>query len=458
MSEDLERSYRRLLSSYPQSWRQRNEEVVLGTLLDEAEAEGWSKPRWGQRFSLVFHGLAERISLKTVAVLAVVALALSVCGTVLQIAMLESPSPAWRVAMFMSIGLPGWLVVIALCGLLRNLGWLGHMHSIVVSMLAVPALIAGLLAMASWSQGFMEADSGLPQSDFGNLFIVFAMSGLSFGTLAAAVLYTGLLARTMRGTHLRQVSSLLLGVGTTLSAGVSLAGPGTVPVLALGIFAAALWVLSARKPGPVRGAANQASLFPHDTWVAERGGTKAVPAARASRILAGVSAIAGLGAVAFALTGSTWMDGGLDSTQTMRLGIAFGYVAAIPFAFALVQGAGTRPGTLAWPLILIVTAMLISAAGAGFGDGSGDLVSMVPMAASALVASVAVGWSGGALLRERGSSPFGAFGPVVIGLGFLVVLGFFWASMAPFAIPVLAALVALLPPRRRARVLAAAGA
>ena len=133
----------------------------------------------------------------------------------------------------------------------------------------------------------------------------------------------------------------------------------------------------------------------------------------------------------------------------MRLGIAFGYVAAIPFAFALAQRAETSPGALAWPLGLIITAMLISAAGGAFSDGSGDLASMMPMAASALVTSVAVGWAGGVLLRERGSSPFGPFGPVVIGLGFLLVLGSFWAFMASFAMPVLAAIFALLPTRRK---------
>ena len=270
MSEDLERSYRRLLSSYPRSWRQRNEEVVLGTLLDEAEAESWSKPRLGQRLSLVSHGVAERLSLKTTLVFAVIALVLSVTGTVSQFAMLELLSEAGRFGMYLSFGLSGWLVVVSLCGLLRNLGWLGHVRSLGVSALATPALIAAVLTISSWSQGFMEADSDLPPSDFANAFVAFAISGLVFGTLSAAALCDGLLSKTMRQAQIRQMASLLLGIGLALFSGVSLMLPGTVPVLAVGIGAAALWTFFSRKPRTVREGMVPVATCPTDAVVVER--------------------------------------------------------------------------------------------------------------------------------------------------------------------------------------------
>ena len=457
MNENLELSYRRLLSSYPRSWREANEDVVLGTLLDEAEAEGWSRPRLGQRFSLVSHGMAERLGLKATGAIALVVLVISVVGTVLQVAMLEFPSTAGRNGMYLCFGLSGWLAVVSLCGLLRNLGWVGHVRSLVVSALAAPALVATTLATNSWSQGFMESDSGVPLSDFANAFIALALSGLFFGTLSAAALCDGLLSRTVGQAQIRHLTSLLLGTGLALFSGVSLLIPGTVSVLAIGIVAAVLWKVFSRKPRTF-----QVDMIPETgrSRVAVAAGSRAasgIPATETARILAASSAVAGLAAVAFALTGSHWFGVGLDSTGTMRLGMAFGYVAAVPFAFALAQRSGTRPGALAWPLGLIITAMLVSAAGGALSDGSGDLASLAPMVASALVASVSVGWAGGVMLRERGIDPFGPFGPAVIGVGFLLVLGSFWAFMASFAIPVLAAVFALLPKRRMVPIAATAG-
>jgi hypothetical protein len=37
---DLERQYRRALARYPRTWRRRNEDALLGVLLDNAEGEG----------------------------------------------------------------------------------------------------------------------------------------------------------------------------------------------------------------------------------------------------------------------------------------------------------------------------------------------------------------------------------------------------------------------------------
>lgn len=44
MSAELERSYRRALGWYPRNWREKNADVVAGTLLDVADAEHRTRP------------------------------------------------------------------------------------------------------------------------------------------------------------------------------------------------------------------------------------------------------------------------------------------------------------------------------------------------------------------------------------------------------------------------------
>jgi len=54
----LEATYRRALRLYPAGWRAANEDVVIGTLLDEAEDTGRVLPRLAEVASLAVHGLS----------------------------------------------------------------------------------------------------------------------------------------------------------------------------------------------------------------------------------------------------------------------------------------------------------------------------------------------------------------------------------------------------------------
>jgi len=60
MSADLEHSYRRALAWYPRSWRERNADVMVGTLLDVAEAEHRARPRRAELVGLAASGLSAR--------------------------------------------------------------------------------------------------------------------------------------------------------------------------------------------------------------------------------------------------------------------------------------------------------------------------------------------------------------------------------------------------------------
>jgi hypothetical protein len=54
-----ERRYRRLLRWYPEDWRREHEEVVLGMLLDDADAAGRDGPATGEAIGLVIGGIAQ---------------------------------------------------------------------------------------------------------------------------------------------------------------------------------------------------------------------------------------------------------------------------------------------------------------------------------------------------------------------------------------------------------------
>lgn len=61
MSAELERRYRRALGWYPRSWREKNADVVAGTLLDVADAEHRARPRRGELANLVASGISTRL-------------------------------------------------------------------------------------------------------------------------------------------------------------------------------------------------------------------------------------------------------------------------------------------------------------------------------------------------------------------------------------------------------------
>jgi hypothetical protein len=59
----LEQRYRTALRWYPGPWRMKNEEVVLGTLLDKAEGEGRAEPRLTELANLAANGVANHLRL-----------------------------------------------------------------------------------------------------------------------------------------------------------------------------------------------------------------------------------------------------------------------------------------------------------------------------------------------------------------------------------------------------------
>ncbi|MEO7121779.1 MAG: hypothetical protein ABI400_01415 [Lacisediminihabitans sp.] len=63
MSVDLERLYRRALAWYPKVWREKNADVMVGTLLDVAEADHRTHPRASELAGLAASGLSTRLGM-----------------------------------------------------------------------------------------------------------------------------------------------------------------------------------------------------------------------------------------------------------------------------------------------------------------------------------------------------------------------------------------------------------
>jgi hypothetical protein len=86
---NIEGEYRRLLRWYPKSWRDKNEDVVVGSLLESARDNGQAKPTADDRRTIMFAGMRQRAIgtgrrslVATVALGAGVAFSIVYCGAV----------------------------------------------------------------------------------------------------------------------------------------------------------------------------------------------------------------------------------------------------------------------------------------------------------------------------------------------------------------------------------------
>ena len=161
MSRTLERSYRVYLRIFPQSWRNEHGAVVLGMLLDEAEAQGRTRIPIKQRLTLIMQGLAEHYSYRTVRILAAIATGLWVVSMVIALfpslasgIMLESTglTPAGIASIetarsAVGFALPHLLTVLALSGFLYRVGWLGAGLRLLINLFTMAGLVVASLSM-----------------------------------------------------------------------------------------------------------------------------------------------------------------------------------------------------------------------------------------------------------------------------------------------------------------------
>jgi hypothetical protein len=193
----IEATYRRALRWYSADWRSRNEDVVVGALLDNADHEGRSAPGRGELRGIAAAGLAERLlgsDRRTVSM--GIGLALAVVLAVWYPAVIAW-SPGSRF-----VGSLGWFsnpvvlvsIPIALAAILFVLGQSRFARlAVIVAMVAVAAI-----GLAAWSFGWMGPGP------------------------SAVVLYVGVLGVSLsRGDAWRSVR-LLAALGCALATSLSI--------------------------------------------------------------------------------------------------------------------------------------------------------------------------------------------------------------------------------------------
>lgn len=364
MTAPNETAFRALLRWYPRAWRERNEAVVLGTMLDDAAARGIENPDGSLRRTAIIEGLGARLGRRVAIVAASVAVAIAVMGIPL---MFLGVGAVWLVLGF---GIGPLLILIAIVCTLRTRGMVSAAEALTGIALIIPTTVLSTLAALSWSVGFDEADAGITRGWFGQALVWFAAAAWLATTAWGAVVLGG----TFRSGGMRTAWARLAGgVGAAIAypfLTVSLLSPATGALCAIATLGVV--VLATRTPAaPVAAPLTAPEASPDVPQMPAR----RRPANPAVLLCAVASAVLGIGAILFALTGSGWPGSTWDGTEAMRFGIVAGFVAALPYCatIGLTRSTHHRPLHAWGPASLVAAAFVIVAVEnvVGGGDGNG---------------------------------------------------------------------------------------
>jgi hypothetical protein len=153
-TSNLEEEYRRLLRWYPRVWRHRNEEVVLGTLLESAQARGQTRLSAEDRRAIQLAGLRRRaIGSGQRSLVATLALAAGVAFTLFYCAFIGwDPAHAFNgyVGPFTNPSfIIGLILAIGLVLAIRRVTFAAHL----IAMLATAVSV--LFGILAWSMGWL---------------------------------------------------------------------------------------------------------------------------------------------------------------------------------------------------------------------------------------------------------------------------------------------------------------
>jgi len=437
-----EHRYRRLLRWYPRAWRATNGEVLLGILLDDAEAQGRVVPTTLDRFRAARDGTGSRLTGRLAVGSSFLGLgmaALAGLGSVWGTEVLTSAGAWWVVSVITTVVAPT-LVLLALVCLARERTLLTEGRALAVLVLSAPALGLGVLSWQGWGQGFDAADDGIAATGLGAVWAPLLMAGWVFGSLTCALVLDALFARAGLRGIVRVSLSVSFGILLALCIMPLLVMPSG-PALAAAIVAAiALRVL---RPSPPAGK----EAVPVERSTPIRRAPLSPSASRGSRSLAVLSAIGSTIGVVYAFTGSQWSPAAVDSTLAMGRGISIALLCGVPLLAALgmrLAARSARPSRHTWgPLALI--GLWFGAVAGGYTNGADGSLGG-GFALGAVLAGGALAW----WMTPRLRGPWKvrvAFGSLA-GLACAAFLGLVLAPMLAFAVPIGAILLAVWRPRR----------
>jgi cytochrome c-type biogenesis protein CcmF len=427
MTTPDEREFRALLRWYPRRWRERNESIVLGTMLDDAEARGLQTPDASMRRGAILHGLGARLDRRTAIVAASLAAALALAGIPL---LFLGVGTAWLIPGF---GVVPLLILVAVGAASRTRGIISAAEALTGVFLALPATTLSTLVALSWSVGFDEADAGTTRGWFAQAFIWFAAAAWLAAMAWGAVVVGGMLrSPAMTAVWARLAGAACAAVAYPFLA-FSLLSPASGALLAIATLGSV--ILLARPRAPISNPAPPAPRAARTTR----------PASRTVLVCAVASAVAGAAAVLFALTGSGWPGSTLDGTGAMRFGIVAGFIAALPYCatIGLMRSAHHR-ALHAWgPALLIAGGFVIAATENIVGGGDGNRIVW-----ALLIAGLPLGGAVTWILSTGCWAARTVQTTIAIMCGAAVVVTALAIQMLPFLLPIAALILAVGEGRR----------
>ncbi|EXJ52847.1 hypothetical protein [Microbacterium sp. MRS-1] len=447
--------FARLLRWYPKGWRDRNGDVLLGAMLDEADRQGRSRPTHAEWWSAVAHGLGTWLDRRLALACAVAALLFAaLAGIVSASPVLEWLRPVLsddgvrRGLPVVSAAICPTLVAVAAVSLARHRGWLSEPRALLVLVLAVPSFVLAALAAVSWSVGFDAANRDVPGGWFAGAWAWLVATGLTLGAAAITVFLAAVLGRTRLHPAAGVGIGLLAGVVAAPLIGASLLTPYPAAVAAASIAVLALLPLRSERVTP------QAAAAPLTR------GNVAAGNRSLSRALAWLATAGGAVGVIYALTGSRWSSGAVDSTVAMGQGITISLVSSLPLLAAVgivLAARSRRPPAHTWGPLLLLALSFLAVALAYVGAPSWDRMAL-GFAAGSTLGGAAIAWW--AATRLRGPVAARIVIAVAVGIGYAALQGMLIAPLLSFTLPLVAAAFAIWGPRNkggRARIVTQGG-
>lgn len=416
-----EEPFRRLLRWYPKLWRERNGDVLVGSMLDDADRQGRSLPTSEERRSAAFHGLGMRLDTRLAIGLALAALASAGTAGALSTwltSALAAAGASWVIPL-LTIAVSPALVMVGLVALARARGPVTEPRAVALVLLSVPAFAIGAVAFAAWGAAFDAADSGVPPTGLAATWPWLLGAAWLLGGAAVALFVEAFLRRIPLAIVVGAVLAPAIGVGSI--------SPYVPAIAAVALAILAMWL---RRPAP--------SVSPA---VATARGPVLPRSRRLARALAAVGAVTSAAGIVHALLGGRWSA--LNDTAVMAQGITISLASALLLLAAIGLVAG-RTAKTSGPIIL--AALSLGATAVAYTSAP-DWSAMAPgFAAAAALGGLAVGWWSAA--RLPGSVRLRVVLGALIGLGYAGALGVMAAAMLAFAIPLLATAFAIWGARR----------
>lgn len=422
----LESRYRRLLRWYPAGWRARDHDVLLGTLLDAAEAAGRHRPRISEAASIALHGLAERADRRAAVVSSSIATAVSVIAAVLFFVQFTDGWLGGFATTALLLVVPPLLVVSGVA-VLRGAGLIGARTTVGLPFAGALGGVAAATTVTLWGfWGAEEEIATLPEAVRALALPSFALAWLTVGAILVTVVLA-VLRPVGEPLPLRLLPALVVGVVGAPALGYAMLTPGGAFVCSGGLLATAL----------VTGRPHTRRLSPPPARVASH--RHPDPAAFA---LAAFGTAAALAAALFCFIGGPLALFGLDGTGAMGAGLGLGALAGVPVLLAAARS--TTPPAPRAVVVLAGAGLVVNAARIPAPFPSDDWAFAVLILSGALLAAAAARI---AYPRLPGTPLTRVVLAALLGGGLLASVGIMATAVLGFLVPV-AGVVVMVRSRR----------